>query len=214
MINALYKDKLGDAGWVSKLVDEIFDRGYVLLPEFLDSESFAALQLLASERGNQKADQLKGTIAYDLGHGEEIMRFYNTVHRIRCEREGKPYAALKIEKQTIGFPYKDARDGKKTKETEYHYDGAYVNITLGIKMPTKGGELIAFPNLRPGRYPLLEKIFSRVLRHSKFARNLTPHVIARSRPNDLCLFFGDLTFHGVEPIAEGERLIMTINAHW
>lgn len=214
MIHERYKNKLTDEGWVRELVEEIFDRGYVMLPDFLDDESFAALTKVALERSNQKADQLKGTVAYELAHGDEIMRFYNTVYRIRCEKEGKPFVELDSRKQMLGFPYKDARDGKKTKETQYHYDGAYVNITLGIMMPPKGGELIAFPNLRKGRHPLLEKIFSRMLLHSRFMREFTPHIVARSKPNGLCLFFGDLTFHGVEPIVEGERLIMTINAHW
>ncbi len=214
MINALYKNKLGDEVWARELVEEIWTRGYVMLPQFLEPQSFASLQAVGEAMANKKSEELKGTIAYDLAHGEEMMTFFNTVHKVRCAKEGKPYVPLNPDKQVLGFPYKDARDGKRTVETPYHYDGSYVNITLGIKMPPTGGELIAFPNLRTGKNPLVIKIFSRALKHLHFLRDMVPHIIARSAPNDLCLFFGDRTFHGVEPIESGERLIMTINAHW
>lgn len=214
MINALYKNKLGDEVWARELVEEIWARGYVILPQFLDPQSFTSLQAVGVAMANKKSEELKGTVAYDLAHGEEMMTFFNTVHKVRCAKEGKEYAPLSPDKQVFGFPYKDARDGKRTVETPYHYDGAYVNITLAIKMPPTGGELIAFPNLRTGKNPLVIKIFSRALKHLPFLRNRVAHVLARSTPNDLCVFFGDRTFHGVEPISSGERLILTINAHW
>jgi len=196
------------------MVKEIWDRGYVMLPQFLSKEGFELLSTAARALCNKKSADLEGSAGAELARSTEVMTIFNGLYKARCEKEGVGYVPIDPKKQMMGFPYKDARDGKKTKETEYHYDGAYVNATLAIVMPETGGELIAFPNLRTSKNALLIKIFSRALRHLPFLRQVVPHVIARSTPNDLCLFFGDRTFHGVEPIGSGERLIMTINAHW
>lgn len=214
MINTLYLSKIHDEGWYQELFTEIWDRGYVVLHDFLSDEGFQKLLTTAQEYSNRKSTDLNETAGGELGHSPEIMSLFNELYKIRCAKEGKKFEPLNPQKQMMGFPYKDARDGKKTQATEYHYDGAYVNATLALMMPRTGGELIAFPNLRTSKNALLIKIFSRALRHIPFLRQVVPHVIVRSTPNDLCLFFGDRTFHGVEPIGSGERLIMTINAHW
>lgn len=220
MINPIYKDRVADAAWARELVDQVFLRGYVVLPDFLTPEYFAELKAFAEEHGYEIGDAMmtfsknEGTIGHTLARSPEFMTFYNTVYKARCEKEGKPYAPLDPQKQSVGYPYKDARNGKKTPETDYHYDGAYINTTIAIKMPPKGGELIAFPNLRMNPKSFWSRVFSRVLRHVPLARTVTPHVVAKTVPNDLCLFFGDRTFHGVEPITSGERLIITINNHW
>jgi hypothetical protein len=156
----------------------------------------------------------QGSVGYNLARSDDFFGFFQEVYRLRCERAGCAYKPLNVERQHVGFPYKDARDGKRTVETDYHYDGAYVNTTFTLKMPSVGGELIAFPNIRKNPRNFFARAFSRILRHSKFVREITPHIMVRSKPNDLCLFFGDRTFHGVEPIKSGERLLMTINNHW
>ncbi len=216
MINQHYLTKLGDEIWMQNLVDGMWKKGYVVLPQFLSDEGFAWLLsfVLENKATNTKGEALKGTPGYVLGHSEEFMKLFNGLHKARMKKEGKPYAPLSVEAQTVGLPYKDARDGKKTKETPYHFDGAYVNATLALIMPPTGGELIAFPNIRRSRYSFVTRVYARALRHTPFLRGVVPHVIARTVPNDLCLFFGDRTFHGVEPIENGERLILTINAHW
>lgn len=214
MINALYLEKIHDEKWYQELFTEIWDRGYVMLHNFLSEEDFQKLLAAAQEYSNRKSTDLNETAGGELGHSPEIMTLFNELYKIRCAKEGKKFEPLNPQKQMMGFPYKDARNGKKTKETEYHYDGAYVNATLALMMPPIGGELIAFPNLRTSRNAFMIQVFSRALRHLPFLRRIIPHIIARSKPNDLCLFFGDRTFHGVEPIKSGERLIMTINAHW
>ncbi len=214
MINTLYLSKISDPSWHKKLVEDIWHKGFVILPHFLTETAFATLSQEARDLQGKKSKELAGSLAYTLATSDIFMSLFDGMHKYRCAKEHKEYIPLDKEKQVMGFPYKDARDGKKTQETEYHYDGAYVNATLAIVMPETGGELIAFPNLRTSKNALLIKIFSRALRHIPFLRQVVPHVIARSTPNDLCLFFGDRTFHGVEPIGGGERLIMTINAHW
>lgn len=216
MLNPKYFARLGDETWFRTLVDDIFAHGYIILPEFLTPEFFYEVTAIGEAEGsaNARMDVTSKTRAYDLAVSPEFMALFNGLHKARCEKEAKPCLPLRADRQRVGFPYKDARDGKKSEETEYHYDGAYVNATLAIKMPEKGGELIAFPNIRPNPGSFAARAYSRLLRHLPFLRRLVYHVIAKSKPNDLCLFFGDRTFHGVEPIASGERLIMTINNHW
>ena len=34
------------------------------------------------------------------------------------------------------------------------------------------------------------------------------------QPHTMYIFFGDLSFHGVDPIKSGERVVVTINSHW
>lgn len=214
MIHTVYQSKITDQEWHAALFQEIWNRGYVVLPEFLAPEAFQELAASARVLSNKKSDDLEGSVGALLGRSEDVMALFNGLYKIRCENEGVPYASLNPKKQTMGFPYKDARDGKRTEETPYHFDGAFVNATIAILMPPQGGELIAFPNIRRSRYAFVPRLYSRILRHVPFMRRLVPHVVARTKPNDLCLFFGDRTFHGVEPISNGERLIMTINAHW
>ncbi len=216
MINDLYLTKMSDAAWFRSLVDEIFAKGYVILPQFLTDPFFKEVTAIAESEGsaNARMDVTSKTRAYDLAISPQFMALYNGLHKARCEKEGKSCTSLPKEKQKVGFPYKDARGGKRTEETDYHYDGAYVNATLAIKMPENGGELIAFPNIRTNPNSFTARAYSRFLRHIPFLRRMVYHITAKSKPNDLCLFFGDRTFHGVEPIQSGERLIMTINNHW
>jgi len=214
MINPIYLEHTKDEVWLASLTYTILEKGFAILPQFLTPEAFEIFSSEARGLVGQKAEAVAGTSGYKMAHGPEFMSLFDGLYKARCKEEGKEYVQLKPEKQVVGFPYKDARDGKKTYETEYHYDGAYANATLAIQMPEEGGELIAFPNLRTGRNILVIKAFSRLLRHVPFLRRIVPHTIAKTVPNDLCLFFGDRTFHGVEPIKAGERLIMTVNNHW
>ncbi len=219
MINSLYLSQLSDESWFKGVVDGIFANGYVILPNFLTDEFFAEVKAFAETHGYEEGDMMSfskqsGTVGHTLARSPEFMQLFDGVYKARCEKTGVPFTPLRPERQSVGYPYKDARNGKRSHETEYHYDGAYVNATLGIKMPEKGGELIAFPNIRTNPKSFAARAYSRLLRHIPFLRKVIHHVTAKSKPNDLCLFFGDRTFHGVEPISSGERLIMTINSHW
>lgn len=214
MINEIYEKKINDPLWVKGAIETILGQGYVVLEHFLTDAAFKELLHSAQGVGNKKTGVLKDSVAYRLAHSSEIMNFFQAIYKERCVQEGVPYEPLKESQQRVGFPYKDARDGKRTEETDYHFDGAYVNTTLALIMPPKGGELIAFPNLRTKRHSVSALILSHMMRYLPAFRRIMPHVVVRSKPNDLCLFFGDRMFHGVEPIGEGERLILTINNHW
>ncbi len=220
MINQVYLGKIEDSAWLRQIVDEIFTKGYVVLSDFLEPAFFEEVKAYAHSHGYEEggmmtfSKQNDGTAGHRLARSHEFMALFQGLHAARCAKEGKECTPLNIERQTVGYPYKDARDGKRSHETEYHYDGAYVNTTLTFMMPEKGGELIAFPNIRTNPHSFMARAYSRLLRHLPFLRRVVPHIIARTKPNDLCVFFGDRTFHGVEPIAAGERLIMTINNHW
>ncbi len=219
MINDAYLTKIADTAWLQAIVDEIFANGYVVLPDFLTPEFFASIKTFAEAHGYDGAGMMSfskagGTVGHTLARSPEFMALFEGLNQARCKKEGRMCTPLLPERQVVGYPYKDARDGKRSRETEYHYDGAYVNATIAIKMPEKGGELIAFPNIRTRPRAFLTRVYSRLLRHIPFLRRMVFHVVAKTKPNDLCLFFGDRTFHGVEPIASGERLIVTINNHW
>jgi hypothetical protein len=214
MISETYLSKINSREWHRELVLSMWEKGYVILPNFLTEEGFLRIAAAGEYLKNKKASDLKGSAAEELAKGDLFMALFNGLHKARAEKDGNKYVPLSPSRQMIGYPYKDARGGKRTIETHYHYDGAFVNATLAIKMPENGGELIAFPNMRTSKNGILVKIFSRALRHIPFLRRRVFHVIARSKPNDLCLFFGDRTLHGVEPIESGERLILTINSHW
>lgn len=221
MIAQNYLENINEDAWISSTASTMLKEGFVILPSFLEAGFFTELSAYAwkraqSQRGDEgmMGDKRGGTLGHELARSPEFMRLFSELYRARCKAEGRACESLSVDNQVVGYPYKDARDGKMTKATDYHYDGAYVNATLAILMPPRGGELIVFPNLRTGKNMLIIKIFSRFLRHIPFLRRVVPHKIAKTVPNDLCLFFGDRTFHGVEPITVGERLIMTINNHW
>jgi hypothetical protein len=57
-------------------------------------------------------------------------------------------------------------------------------------------------------------VLSRLLRHSAWLRKKFGYQIVPYKVGALNLFFGDLSFHGVEPLYKGERLVITINSHW
>jgi hypothetical protein len=219
MISDTYLEKIKDPAWHQATVDEIFAQGYVLLPHFLTEPFFAEVQAFAEAHGHEEGGMMSfskndGTVGHTLARSPEFMALFEGLHQARCKKEGKTCTSLRPEKQVVGYPYKDARNGKRSRETAYHFDGAYVNATLAITMPEQGGELIAFPNIRKSPGAFLARAYARLLRHIPMLRRTVRHVVAKSRSNDLCLFFGDRTLHGVEPIQDGERLMVTINNHW
>jgi len=219
MISETYLVKVSDPAWHAALVEKIFAEGYVIVPNFLTQSFFAEVKAFAEAHGYEEGDMMsfskhEGTVGHTLARSPEFMAFFEGLHQARAQKEGRSVAPLRPEKQTVGYPYKDARDGKRSHETPYHFDAAYVNATLAITMPAEGGELISFPNIRKSPHAFFARAYARLLRHIPLLRRTVRHVVAKSKPNDLCLFFGDRTFHGVEPIASGERLIVTINNHW
>lgn len=220
MISTQYTSLLADEAKIKQLVQNVLETGHVGLDNFLDEATFSKLQNLMEDRTNcgKKGEQLKGTIAYDIVMSDEIFNFCDKVKKARCEIGGNEYIPLKREKQLVGFPYKDARDGKKTIETPYHFDGAYINIIVPIVLPENTGipegNVRVFPNTRL-KYPsLVSKVISRFLRHLKWFRELYGYKEIQYKIGTFHIFFGDLSFHGVEPITHGERIVMTINSHW
>src|SRR6185369_6384173 len=114
-------------------------KGYVLLPQFLSEDIFAQLKALGESRTmvDKKNEELKGTIAHDLAYSEEIFSICEALHEARRDIEGKKPTRLERSRQVVGFPYKDARGGATTVETDYHFDGAYLNLVLPIMLPPR-----------------------------------------------------------------------------
>jgi len=193
----------------------------VLLPQFLSEDIFAQLKALGESRTiiNKKNEELKGTLAHDLAYSDEIFSMCEALHKARHDIEGKKYTPLQRSRQVVGFPYKDARGGATTVETDYHFDGAYLNLVLPIMLPPRGRhtrpDVELFPNLRKRFAPyVLSASIARLLRHFIWLRDWFGSTKVQYEVGTVIVFFGDITFHGVPPILEGERLVMTVNSHW
>ena len=215
-----YIDLFNDREQSEAFVKEVFDKGFAVLPDFLTPETKGAIDALLADRtnGNKKDHQLSGTIGDRLAHSDEIMKILNSIHATRCRLENREFVPLTLEKQSFGFPYKNAKDGAKTKPTEFHYDAAYTNVLIPFVLPpseTGEGHLIMYPSLRKRiANSLLCKIASRILRDVPFARLLYKGKEVQYTVGGFHFFFGDISFHGVLPITHDERIVMTINSHW
>ena len=220
MFNTKYQELLTDDQAIKNVVQEILDTGYVALDDFLDEPSKAAFHAasLSDSCRNKKGEQLKGSPIYDFGYSDELLLLSQRLYDARCDITGEPKVTLLKEKQVVGMPYKDGRQGNKNLETSYHFDGAYVNYLLPLILPEDqsdgSGNLVVFPNLRL-KYPsVISKIVSRMLRHSAWFRKQYGETEIVYRPDTLFIVFADLSFHGVNPISNGERAVVTVNSHW
>jgi len=220
-INQKYLDIFTNPEKTKVLTREILDEGYVLLQQFLSEDIFAQLKALGESRTiiNKKNKELKGTLAHDLAYSDEIFSMCEVLHNARRAIEGKTPLPLERSRQVVGFPYKDARGGATTVETDYHFDGAYINLVLPVMLPPRGRhtrpDVELFPNLRKRFSPyVLSASIARLLRHFIWFRDWFGSTKVRYEVGTVIVFFGDVTFHGVPPIVEGERLVMTVNSHW
>lgn len=230
MLNNSYQDILTNDERAKAVAQEILDTGHIELKNWLTPEAWEKLSTTAIELSKKadggfsggknagKNEELKGTFGYEFGHSDEVFQFCQRVHNERRKLEGTAPVALDPERQVIGFPYKDARGGQVTSETPYHFDGAYINILIPIVLPEDqekhGGSLTVFPNIRKKFGVSLSKVICRGLRHSPHLRKLFGAKTVRYTVGSAHVFFGDISFHGVDPITDGERLVMTINSPW
>ena len=219
MINLQYPKVFEDDVKGREYGNQILRDGYVALPHFLTPSFFTEVEKFAErvchgEVTVSKSD--KDTPMMQLAHSPECMRMFDAVYRLRCEAEGKPCTPLDPGRQRGGMPHMDAADGRAAKRTEFHYDGAYVNAIIGVIEPPAGqGALHLFPNLRSKfKNVFVGKVAARILRHLRFIRQLAGGVHIRPEKNVLYLFFGDRSFHVVEPITSGRRAVITLNSHW
>lgn len=220
LIQQKYIDLFNDEVQARAFVQKVWDTGYNVLYDFLTPETKAEFDVFLADRskGNKKNNELMGTVAERLATSDEMMKILNTIHRHRAAIEGVPFVPLKVEKQSWGFPYKDARQGAKTEQTHFHYDAAYTNTLIPFVLPPAGsgeGHLTVYPNLKRRIKPaIVRQIFSRILRDLPFSRKFFPGINVPYTVGGFHFFFGDISFHGVLPIKTGERLVMTINSHW
>ncbi len=212
-------DLLHDEARIKVLTQEILDNGFIRVPNFFDQETLAALHTIARDSNfqNKKSEQLDGTIISTIGHSPEIVTLSQKFHDARCAITGETKVVLDPTKQAVGMAYKNAANETNI-ETAYHYDGAYINMLFALQMPDKSevgnGNLILFPSLRRKYGVSVAKLVSRILRHSKLARNLYGYKEVIYQVDAMHIFFGDISFHGVDPIKSGERTVVTINSHW
>ncbi|MEL7357734.1 MAG: hypothetical protein AAFN40_14340 [Cyanobacteria bacterium J06560_6] len=219
-VNEQYKSAVTDDEVAKSIAQKVLQDGYVEFPNFLTRQAWESLATFAEDRsfGNTKKAALAGTIAHKIAFSDEIYKFSDRIYKNRCELEGREYTPLKPSKQVVGLPYKDGRNGKTNSATRYHFDGAYINITIPIVLPQNpkknGGSLTIFPNLRKRYGVLLSKFIGRGLRHSSWLRERWGFEVIHYQPGAGYVFFGDISLHGVAPISAGERMVMTINSHW
>lgn len=220
-LNPKYADIVTDKARAAELGREMLQKGYVALPQFLNGDARAKLHALIADRSRawDKNEKLKGTIAYDIAYSDEVVALSQALYDARCRITGETPVQIKKEQQVVGLPYKKSDDEKENTETAYHYDATYVNYLLPLVMPPDPGDdngnLVMFPNLRTKPWPkVCIKLFSRLLRHSRMARKWYGYVNVHYDIDTMYIFFGDLSFHGVNPIKNGERFVMTVNSHW
>ena len=220
MISEQYKEIFADEKKVADLAKKILTDGYVALDNFLTETARGEwLEAIADRKiVNKKSGDLSGTPMYDLAMSDEMLRISQALYDERCNITGEKKATLRPEKQVVGVPYKDGRSGSVNKETAYHIDGAYSNWLLPLVLPEDSGagsgNLVMFPNLRL-RYPkVIAQILARLLKHSAWFRRRYGYTEVIYKPHTMYIFFGDLSFHGVDPIKSGERVVVTINSHW
>lgn len=219
MLHQNIVDLLKDEARIKVLTQEILDNGFIRVANFFDQETLAALHTIARDPNyqNKKSEQLNGTIIDSIGHSPEIVTLSQKFHDARCALTGETRVVLDPAKQAIGMAYKNAANETNI-ETAYHYDGAYINLLFALQMPDKSevgnGNLILFPSLRRKFNSFMAKIVSRMLRHSKLVRSLYGYKEVIYQVDAMHIFFGDISFHGVDPIKSGERTVVTINSHW
>ncbi|MFZ2253458.1 MAG: hypothetical protein WAW13_04835 [Minisyncoccia bacterium] len=220
MIHEKYQTIITNSEAAEKVVKEILDHGYIALENFLDDatkEQFDAFTR-ARKVGNRKGDDLQGTIVYEFGYSDEVLALSQSLHSARCALTGEHHKILEKSKQLVGTPYKGELNPTTNTITAYHYDGAYINLIIPLVLPENqeqdGGNLVMFPNLRLHYPALISKVISRLLRHSEWFREWFGYTKVYYKTNTLYIFFGDLSFHGVEPLIRGERVVLTVNSHW
>jgi hypothetical protein len=204
---------------IEALTKEIIEKGFVAVPDFFDAPTLATLHAMAADPQyqNKKDASLRDTMIGQIGFSDEIILLSQKICDARSRLTGKPKVVIDKTKQAIGMPYKNATDATN-KPTSYHYDGAYINLLFALTMPPhqgKGdGNLVLFPSIRARYSPFMAKVVSRVLLHSKLMRKLYGYQEVIYTVDSMHIFFGDISFHGVEPIKSGERAVITINSHW
>lgn len=212
-------DLINDEQKIEALTKEIIDNGFLAVPNFFDTETLAELHLMAADPRyqNKKMSELMETAIGTMGCSDEIILLSQKICDARSKITGKPKVVINKAKQAIGMPYKNASDVTNV-QTPFHYDGAYINLLFALTMPPhqgKGdGNLVLFPSIRERYSPFMAKIVSRILRHSKLARTIYGYKEVIYTVDSMHIFFGDISFHGVEPIKSGERAVITINSHW
>lgn len=220
-LNSKYADIVTDKARAAELAREMLQKGYVALPQFLSEDARAKIHALIADRSRawDKNEKLKGTIAYDIAHSEETLALSQAIYDARCALTGESVVVIESEKQVVGLPYKDSKDKKENEVTAYHFDATYINLLLPLVLPERtasdNGNLVLFPNLRTEKRPkIVSKVIARLLRHIPPLRPLYGFVDVHYEVDTMYLFFGDRSFHGVNPIKSGERFVMTINSHW
>lgn len=221
MIRKEHKALLWDDKQREALVKEVLTTGFIRLEHFFDDESekrfFALREVFGPLAKNIKNQELDHTFAGVVRNSSEIFEVCELIHKTRCEITKTEYVHLRPEKQSVGIAYKDSANAAKNRETEFHYDAAYINIVIPIALPpetSSDGNLVAFPNLRI-KYPrVIGAALSFMLRKFPFTRSIYGYTSVTYHRGALHLFFGDISLHGVPPIKNGERMIMTINSHW
>lgn len=220
MINEKYRHLLTDDEAIKDVAKEILDKGYISLDEFLTPEAKSAVHLVAADRSNcwKKGEELAGTAVYELGKSDEVLLLSQRLVDARAEITGEPKVTLIKDKQLVGLPHKEASNPENNKVTAYHFDGAYINYLLPLVLPKDqsdgSGNLVVFPNVRL-KYPkLVSKIVARMLRHFVWFRKIYGQAEVVYKVDSMVILFADLSFHGVDPISNGERVVITINSHW
>jgi hypothetical protein len=216
VLNDKYATLFQDDDYAGYVASRILSDGYVELPDFFDDETFQVLLTFGKGLGfdDKGVNRRQGTDAMNVARSAAVMDVINAVYKALCRIDGKPYKSLSPEQQVVGFPVRRASDGN-TSENPFHFDASHINGVLGLSISTdaREGNLQIYPNLRRRIKPrILATVCARLLRHYPLLRRVFKPKEVVYRERAMYFFLGDVTFHGVTSITQGERLVMVFNS--
>jgi len=216
MINSKYLSLIDDPLEIKHLAQRILHDGGIALPDFFDKTTGEHLMSYSRSLTPENRYGITwngGTPAMQIARSPEFLRFFDAIHKARCDILHEPYRRLDATWQAVSLPVKTSDSPHD--QTPFHFDDSFINAVFAMKMPpiAREGNLMVYPNLRLRIKPLFfSRVVARLLRHSPLLRKIFRPREIQYVEGGLHLFFGDLTLHGVPALSRGERLTMTVNA--
>ncbi len=215
-----------DDGGVRQLAREIDEKGFAVVPGFVDADELARAQSFAREAVERKggqyagfvgAGELEGTVLADIPRSGEFQSLCRRLYEVATDRPSPPFELYQVFRCLSG-------SSGQAHSAVFHYDSYVLTALLPVALPTKGarGDLIVFPNVRPVRRSFVTHFIDKlicenplaqiVLRSAAKRRRLSAKAM-ELRPGDLYLFWGYRSLHANE-VCDPNELRATALFHY